>query len=154
MRNRDSTSGKLRILIDTSFLLPALGVEVENEILEAIRFFRRIEVLYLELGLIEAIWKVLKLVPLEKLDRVRIGIEAIKKTYELIEPPPEAYVEAIKIYRQGHRDYVDAMHYATAKACKVQWLTIDYEFISFLEKRGYPVHGIVITPKELKTLLK
>jgi len=61
-------------------------------------------------------WKVLKIVGREKLERVKIGLEAIRKSYRVAEPPPEAYIEAIKIYDKEHRDYIDALHYATAKA--------------------------------------
>ena len=42
------------MLIDTTFLLPALGVEVEEEAMKVIPFFRKLEVYYLEAGLMEA----------------------------------------------------------------------------------------------------
>jgi len=61
LKSRKSTSRKKpRILIDTSFSLPALGVEVEEGVLNAISLFRKVEVFYLELSLVEAMWKVLK----------------------------------------------------------------------------------------------
>jgi len=43
----------LKVLIDTSFLLPALGVEVEKEVTEAIKNFKKAEVFYLEESLLE-----------------------------------------------------------------------------------------------------
>lgn len=69
-----SGTGRPRLLIDTTFLLPALGVKVEDEAMEVIPLFRRFEVYYLEAGLLEALWKVLKLIPVDKLSRVRTGI--------------------------------------------------------------------------------
>ena len=49
----------LNVLVDTSFLLPALGIEVENDVLDAIRLFTKgIEALYIEAALLEAMWKV------------------------------------------------------------------------------------------------
>ena len=61
MRSRRSISKRPKILIDTSFLLPALGIEVEEEAMRIIPLFRRLEVYYLEIALLEAMWKVLKL---------------------------------------------------------------------------------------------
>jgi len=144
---------KPRVLIDTSFLLPALGIDVEREAIEAIALFRRLEVYYLEIGLIEALWKALKLVPQDKLYRVKQGLEAIKRTYQLLEPPVEAYIEAIEIYHRGHRDYIDALHYTSAKNTNIPWLTIDNDFIEFLRNQNYPIQGIVLTPRELPRLV-
>jgi predicted nucleic-acid-binding protein len=95
-------------------------------------------------------WKVLKIVGREKLERVKTGLEAIRKSYKVAEPPSEAYIEAIKIYDKGHRDYIDALHYAAAKALGILFLTIDFKFIEFLKSSNYPVKGVVITPKELR----
>ena len=49
---------KCRVLIDTSFLLPALGVEVEKSVMSVMPLFGRLRVYYLEAGLLEALWKV------------------------------------------------------------------------------------------------
>ena len=46
-----------RLLVDTTFLLPPLGVEVEREAMEVIPFFREFEIYYLEAGLLEALWR-------------------------------------------------------------------------------------------------
>ena len=154
MGNRKGTSGKLRVLVDTTFLLPALGFSIEEEAEEIIPLFRKVEVFYLEIGLVEAMWKIIKLVPPQKLSRVELGIEAIRRTYHLLEPPPSAYVTAIQIYDEGHKDYVDALYYATARACNVSLLTIDYSFIDFLKERNYKVEGVVVTPKILKSIVK
>ena len=153
MKNRRGTSVKPKVLIDTTFLLPALGFEVEDEAMDVIPLFRKVRVYYLEVGILEAMWKVLKLVPPHMIDRVRLGIEAIKNTYHLLEPRVDAYVEAITIYRKGHHDYIDALHYTSAKMEGMIFLTIDYEFRDFLKKHGYQVENIVITPKEFKYLV-
>jgi len=135
------------VLVDTTFLLPALGVEVEEEAMKVTPFFRRFEVHYLEVELMEAMWNVLKLIPLEKLDRVRLGLEAVRETYRLLTPPARAYRDAIEVYRRGHRDYIDALHYATARIEKIPFLTIDYNLTDFLREHGYELEGVVLTPK-------
>ncbi len=154
MKSRKSTLVKNKILIDTSFLLPALGIDVEEEVIEAIRLFKRIEVYYLEIGLLEAMWKILRIIPINKFDRVEIGVEAIRNTYNLMLSPPRAYVEAMKIYHLGHNDFIDALYYATARIKRIPWLTIDYSFIDFLSSKDFPVEGIILTPKELKEMIK
>ena len=150
MSSRGSSSERpRRILVDTTFLLPALGVEVEEEAMRVIELFRHLEVYYLEAGLLEALWKILKIVPPNKLRRVEIGIKAIRRTYHLLTPRPEAMVEAMKLFREGHRDYIDALHYAAARVEGMRFLTIDYSFIDFLRKHGYDVEGVVYTPRDL-----
>ncbi len=139
--------------MDTTFLLPALGIEVERNAMEAIRFFRGLEVYYLEAGLLEAMWKTLKLVPRERLGRVRIGVKAVRGTYRLLTPRAEALVEAAVIYHLGHRDYIDALHYAAARAENMALLTIDRSFIEFLKQHGYDVEGVVYTPETIGRLL-
>jgi len=98
-------------------------------------------------------WKILKFVPSHKLSRVKLGVDAIRDTYYLLKPRAEAYIEAINIYRKGHHDYIDALHYTSALAENILFLTIDYEFIEFLKEHDYKVEGVTITPKELKGLL-
>ncbi len=153
MKSKRSMRGKHKVLLDTTFLLPALGIEVEEEAMKVIPLFRSLEVYYLEVALLEAMWKITKIVDKRKYQRVKVGIEAIRNTYELIEPPPTAYIEALEIYRKGHRDYIDAIHYASAKALKMAWLTIDRDFIRFLEDNGYSVKNVVLTPKELEKIV-
>ncbi len=153
MNNRKGISIKNRILIDTSFLLPALGIEVEKEVMDVIPLFRKLDVYYLEASLLEALWKSLKLIPRDKLSRIEIGIEAIRKTYKLLTPTATAYIEAMKIYYMGYRDFIDALNYASAKLSNMMFLTIDYSFIDFLEKHGYTVKGVVVTPRELREYL-
>ena len=153
MRFRRSTSVKPKILVDTTFILPALGIEVEEEAMSIIPLFRKFNIYYLEVSILEAMWKIIKLVPTDKLNRVRMGLHAIRSTYYLLKPSPEAYMDAITIYREGHRDYIDALHYTSAKTEGMPLLTIDYEFIDFLKGHGYQVDGIINTPKDLSKLV-
>lgn len=154
MRDKKSTwKAKLKVLVDTSFLLPAMGIDVEQEILDAIKYFRRIEVYYLEVCVLEAMWIVLKVVSSNNLDVVKEGIKAIRDTYKQLIPPPEAYIKAYEVYHKGHRDYIDNLIYATSLEKKIALLTIDYEFINFLKKNSYLINNI-ITPKDLKRILK
>ena len=146
---RGTSKSKLRLLVDTSFLLPAMGIEIEKEAMEAIRYFRMAEVHYLEVSIVEAMWKIIKVVPADKLDRVREGIEAIMETYKQVNPNPQAYIDAYKLYREGHKDYIDNLLYATSQKLHLPLLTADREFIDFLKEKGHPIHNIA-TPDKIK----
>ncbi len=116
MSNKEDTSRpKPRFLVDTSFLLPAMGVEAEGKVMNAIKHFRKTEVNYLEASILEAMWKIIKVVPVDKIERVREGIAAIMETYKQVVPHPEAYIDAYKLYHEGHRDYIDNLLYATSR---------------------------------------
>ena len=150
MSSKGSTSkSKLRLLVDTSFLLPAMGIEIDKEVMEAIKYFRTAEIHYLEVSILEAMWKIVKVVPVDKLDRVGEGIESIMETYKRIDPPPQAYIDACKLYHEGYRDYIDNLIYATSQKLHLLLLTADREFIDFLKEKGHSIRNIV-TPDKIK----
>jgi len=149
LNNREST---LRVLIDTSFLLPALGVEVEEEVSEAIKYFHDLEVYYAEVSILEAMWKVLKVVPAEELGVVERGIDAIRRTYTQVIPDGSSFSQAYSLYQEGHRDLIDDILYAISKQKGIPLLTIDGEFIDFLKSRKEDL-SFVITPRELIKML-
>lgn len=150
LKSKRNISERTKILIDTSFILPALGIDVEDEIYRTISHFRQLDIYYIEIEILEAMWKILKIVDRTKLSRILLGLESIKRTYKLIEPPSNVYIDAIKIYDKGHKDYIDALLYATAKNLNIPLLTMDYPFIEFLEKNNYEIKNVIITPKDLQ----
>lgn len=153
MKDKKNTPrAKLRVLIDTSFLLPAMGIDVKEEIIDTIKYFRLVEVYYLEICILEAMWIVLKIVSPDDLDVIKEGIKAIRDTYKQLTPPPKAYIKAYEIYHKGHKDYIDNLVYSTSLEKNINLLTIDYEFINFLKNSGYSIDNI-ITPKDLKRIV-
>ncbi|MEM3545688.1 MAG: hypothetical protein QXU47_04220 [Candidatus Bathyarchaeia archaeon] len=44
MNSRRGTSASTRVLVDTSFLLPAVGLDVEEEVYDAIKHFHKVAV--------------------------------------------------------------------------------------------------------------
>ncbi len=138
------------ILIDTSFLLPTLGIRVEKRVLKILPLLRRFRVHFLREGLLEAMWIILKRVPPSQLERVEKGLRIIALNYKPLEPPIVAYLEANRLYHKGHRDFIDNLYYATALTSKVPFLTIDYKLVEFLERKGYPTEGVVFTPEDLE----
>ncbi len=70
---RGASRGRLRLLVDTSFLLPAMGIDTDREVVEAISHFYTAEIYYSEVSILEAMWKIVKVIPPGKIDRVREG---------------------------------------------------------------------------------
>lgn len=151
--SNSSPRSRPRLLVDTSFLLPAIGIDTEKEVVEAIKYFPMAEIYYLEASILEAMWKIVKVVPADKIDRVGEGVEAIMNTYRLATPNSEAYLEAYRLYHEGHRDYIDNLLYATSRKLNLFLLTIDEEFIDFLKEKGHFTDNI-ITPIEMERLVK
>jgi len=130
-----------------------MGISVEEEVIDAIKLFREVRVLYIEASILEAMWKIVRIVPPEELGVVREGVEAIRNTYVQVVPGGSAFLEAHRLYRKGHRDLIDDLLYATSKERGVPFLTIDEEFVEFLRS----VHedtSLVITPENFRKMLR
>ncbi len=149
--NRKNSSINNRILLDTSFLLPILGFETSNEIMEAFHKLGFYELYYSDISLLEALWKIVKTIrgSEEEITRIKEGIRALRSTAKHVSIEEEAVENAINMYKLGHRDMIDNLLYSIAKTGKLKLLTIDKNLIEFIEKHKHPKENI-IHPKELK----
>jgi PIN domain nuclease of toxin-antitoxin system len=151
----------LRVLLDTSFLLPAFGVDAGEEVLNCLELMaarrERIRAYYSPFSLLEAV-----MVLLREARRGRLGLEgaagmaregATKVIYglETANTPPEAYSLAVRLYSLGHRDLFDNLLYATAATNGLSLLTLDGELLGFLKEAGLP--QVAIKPSELEEKL-
>ena len=151
----------LMVLLDTSFLLPAFGVDAGEEVLNCLELIatrrERVLVYYSPFSLLESI-----MVLLRETRRGRVEIEvavgmaregATKVVYglEAADTPPEAYSLAVRLYSLGHRDLFDNLLYATAATSGLFFLTLDSELLGFLKKAGLP--QVAIKPRELEEKL-
>ena len=151
----------IKILLDTSFILPFFGVKVDKvheEIIEKIAVARDIEYLYPSLMIPELISVLAK-----KVGRKNTLFEVIREYLEdflvspditLVDPKPEHLVEAIKIKALGHKDIFDCIAYATSKAEKSLFLTIDKELYKFLERNGFDISHIISQERFLQIAKK
>jgi len=151
----------LRVLLDTSFLLPAFGVDAGEEVLNCLELVaarrERIRAYYSPFSLLEAV-----MVLLREARRGRLGLEkaagmaregATKVVYglETADTPPKAYSLAVRLYSLGHRDLFDNLLYATAATNGLSLLTLDGELLGFLREAGLP--QVAIKPSELEEKL-
>jgi len=136
------SSAKLRLLLDTTYILPILGVEVEGVegALEALRRLKRrkqVEIYYSCYSILEATWKLARLG--YDASVVETGLSLVVEEFGLLHPTPEGYLKALELRRRGFRDLIDLMLYATALSNGALFLTRDVQLLRFLAEEGEDV---------------
>ncbi|MET1159480.1 MAG: PIN domain-containing protein [Thermoprotei archaeon] len=144
------SSDKLRILLDSTYLLPILGVEVAGledtlRILAEISRANRAEFYYTPFNILEVMGKIAK----TRYDRevVSKGLRLIVEEFIEITPTCEGYLKALELRRKGFKDLIDLLLYSTALTRNLLFLTRDRELIEFLEGIGEKTHNILIEEK-------
>ena len=137
---------KEKILLDTSFLLPMVGVRVREveKLLERlwIRYRRgEVQIYYTELNLLEISWK---------LNRIRYdpkivvsGLKSIERNFVKAPLKYASLIRALELKRKGFHDLIDLLLYAIAHENKLQFLTLDGALIKFLKSVGEDTSIIV-----------
>ena len=142
-----------RILLDTTYLLPALGIGVGLERFEEAfpRLLEEEEVLYNPLSLVEAKWICLRLSRRRPDLRERLlssfvsGLRALLGDERLAQVPvtsPDVEELADLLLARGVRDYFDRMVYASAVCEDAALLTEDEELLGL---EGVPRPREVLT---------
>ena len=139
------SSVKLKILLDSTYLLPMVGIEVKgiNEILIALKKLKRrklTEFYYTPFNIFEIIGKIAKLK--YDYDVVATGLSLIEEEFELTYPKIEGYIKALDLRRRGFNDLIDLLLYATSLTRNLLFLTRDLTLIGFLKKSGEETKNI------------
>ena len=139
-------AGPLKLLLDTTYILPSLGVEVEGvepalEALKRLRGAGAVELYYSPFSLLEAVAKASRL-PVPS-SAVEAGLLAVTTGYREASPTVEAWMLALELRRAGLRDVIDAVLYSTAEALRLRLLTRDRALIEFLRRHGYPLNPVM-----------
>ncbi|BFH73731.1 PIN domain-containing protein [Sulfurisphaera javensis] len=114
----------MKVLIDTSFILPILGIEVEG-VEDEIKKFPSHEIYYTEISILESFWVIKRIEKKTKIDmkRVKEGLRSLR-LFKLVKIPFNAYVNAYKL-KEKHSDFIDLLLYFTAKYYSLKFLTLD-----------------------------
>ncbi|AET33386.1 PIN domain-containing protein [Pyrobaculum ferrireducens] len=137
-----------RVLLDTSFIPPILGVEVEG----AAPVLKRLDVLsrrgevglyYSDFSILEALWKIAK--TNFDIKRVEMGLRSIELGLRKAYADRRVFLKALELRGRGHRDVVDLLLYATAARNHLLFLTMDRDLINFLENAGEDISIVVNT---------
>ncbi|MCD6509714.1 MAG: PIN domain-containing protein [Thermoprotei archaeon] len=144
------SSPNIKILLDTSFLLPILGFETSHEVMSAFQKLYAHTLYYNDISILEALWKIVKVIKGEESEIKRIleGIIAIRNTMEYAPISEKAIENSINMYKLGHRDMIDNLLYSIALSEGLRLLTVDKELINFIEEHGFPKQYI-LTLEEL-----
>jgi len=137
----------LRVILDTSFLLPFLGIRTDEPVMEALPRLRGHELYYSELSVLEALWKIVKVVSPNGVEVVLRGLSEVRSHMRRAEVDEGAVKAALELYRLGHRDLIDDLLYGTALSHGFKLLTIDRTLTDFVRGKGYP--DVFIGPDEL-----
>jgi predicted nucleic acid-binding protein len=148
----ESSEATFKFLLDTSFILPTLGITVTGVNPEVIRFLAnpKIEVYYSRFSLLESLWVATKIS--ESVfdgETFQLGLRSITEglRYKRVEEDSETFKEAFRLYRLGHKDMIDNILYASALSLDLRLLTLDDEFKKFaLEKK---LKNILVFPDDL-----
>ncbi len=142
------------VLLDTSFLLPTLGLdvrEITTSDLESIRAASKKTKFHCSyVSFVEILGLVGK--ESRKVDdkTVRAGINSLLGSglYEWSNPSPGAVQLALELRTKGHKDNIDNILFATASSSKMLFLSLDEELKRFLAKNGYDT-GLMVKVDEL-----
>ncbi len=144
---------KLRILLDSTYLLPIIGIDVVG-LEETLTILKELydkglaEYYYTPFNLIEVLGKIAKTRYDE--NRVRQGLTAIVERFNLVFPTIEGYLKALKLRTLGHRDFIDLLLYTTSLTRGLKFLTRDRDLIEFLNRVGEDIDVILYEERFIK----
>jgi len=150
-----------KVLLDSTFLLPTLGIMVEDvedeELRLMIRLRDRVEYYCLNHSLIEVLGKVARCIVRDPhvLDIIKIGLRSLLEsgTYRWINPNVRASLIALELRVKGHRDMIDNMLYAAAMTGNMYLLSKDDALLRFLKNNSYDT-SFIVQVKELVKILE
>jgi PIN domain nuclease of toxin-antitoxin system len=157
------SSSAIKVLLDSTYILPSFGVEVEGLSAEHATQLReaavkgKVNFCCLSVVWVEVIGKICR--EKERLrkdidDIVDIAVKSLMKSgfYEWLKPTSDAVKLAFKLRTLGHRDNIDNLLYATSTTNGMQLLTMDEDLKSFLSQNNLKVDNLINHENLLKML--
>lgn len=133
-----SRRGTLKVLLDTSFILPTLGIDTGKEVLKGLKKLAEIkaDVHYSSFSILESLWITAKLSRVVDFDteRFRHGLRSIieSRKYAKIDENSEIFHDALRLHMLGHKDMIDNILYASSAHLSLKLLTLDIELKRFI----------------------
>ena len=150
LKNKLST---LKVLLDTSFLLPTLGVDTGKEVLKSLKKLGEIkaDIHYSCFSVLESLWVTARLSGGVDFDteRFRHGLRSVieGRKYVKIEEDSDIFNEALKLHVLGHKDMIDNILYAGSIHFNLKLLTLDIKLKKFISNNN--LSDSLIFPDEL-----
>jgi len=148
-----SKQATLRVLLDTSFILPSLGIDVGEEVSKGIRGLDdlKAEIYYSHFSILESLWVAARLLTSATFDResFSLGLRSIIEggRYRKVEENSKTFNDALKLYMLGHKDMIDDILYANSTSLNLKLLTLDTELKEFIHNKG--LEDTLITPSQI-----
>ncbi len=141
-----NSSAKLKILLDSTYILPIVGVEVEGTekvllLLKKLRRKKKAEFYYTQFNILEILGKITKTKYDPKI--VAAGLSSIQEEFNLTHPTTEGYIKALNLRKRGFKDLIDLLLYTTSLTRNLLFLTRDDTLVNFLEKIGESTENIL-----------
>jgi len=148
-------NSRTNVLVESTFLLPTLGVKVtqisDSDIRELVKLRSKVSYFCLHQSLVEVLGKVARVMPShgEALPMVEAGLRSILESgvYTWVSPSVEEMLVALQLRKKGHTDMIDNMLYATASQRGMLFLSLDRELTDFLNINQYSTSNIVDVKK-------
>ena len=148
-----NSSAESKIVLDSTYILPILGIEVED-IEEALIILRKLSrnrettFYYTEYNIIEILGKISKVdYDSNTVDR---GLSLVQDEFKLIYPAIEGYIKALELKKKGFKDLIDLLLYTTSTTRNLIFLTRDDKLINFLERQGEDTGNIIYEDEFIK----
>lgn len=152
----------LKVIVDTTYLLPVFGISVEGLSDDDLLRLRELAIEgKVRLFCVSVVWaellgKVYREAAKHEVDKeiIRLAIKSLfnPRFYKWIKPGPKSILLAYRIRSLGHRDNIDNILYATAYTKNMILLSMDISFREFLKEKGYNIECIK-SHNELFTLV-
>ncbi len=129
------------MLLDTSFLLPTLGIDTGRDVARGLKRLSETnnQLHYSSFSILECLWQLARTVREEasSLEPTKLGLRSIIEGRRYIKPSEDSRVfnEALGLYRMGHRDMIDIL-YAVSLHSSLRFLTVDNSLREFISSKG------------------
>jgi len=143
----------LKALLDTTFILPSLGIDVGKEVIESLKKLADLnaDIYFSHFSIIEALWVAARLSKSTNFNQesFRIGLRSIMESrrYIKVEEDSEVFNQALKLRILGHKDMIDNILYASSICFNLTLITLDTELKEFIHSKG--LHDTLTSPNQI-----
>jgi len=156
----------VKVLLDTSFLLPIVGIRIKDikdkdlRILEKLSYEKKVTFYVSEIIWVEFVGIIHKLIRKTSknnrddiINTISIGLSSLKQSGYInwINIGCREIEYALLLKEKGHKDVIDNLLYSIALLRGMYFLSIDTKFINFLKANNFKTN-MFITPEELLRL--
>ena len=137
-----TSSSQLKVIIDTSFLLPTLGMDAGKPANRGLKKLDEIEaeIYYSRFSILESLWVAAGSIQDSGFDGERFthGMRSIVEgeRYQRLDETSEVFNRALELYKSGHVDIIDNILYASSLLFGLKLLTVDKALRDFIEEKS------------------